>query len=157
VSPFNFTCIGGNLSSSPALMGNTAIWKPASTAALSAYYLMRIMQEAGLPDGVINLVYGAGATIGNAALASPELAGIHFTGSTEVFNGMWETVGKNVGSYRKLPADVGETGGRTSSWLIRPRTPRPSRRPSSAGRSSTRDRSALPRRACTFRPTCGRR
>ncbi len=112
VSPFNFTCIGGNLSSSPALMGNTAIWKPASTAALSAYYLMRIMQEAGLPDGVINLVYGSGATIGNAALASPELAGIHFTGSTEVFNGMWETVGKNVGSYRNYPRIVGETGGK---------------------------------------------
>jgi 1-pyrroline-5-carboxylate dehydrogenase len=112
VSPFNFTCIGGNLSSSPALMGNTVVWKPASTAALSAYYLMRIMQEAGLPDGVINLVYGSGATIGDAALASPELAGIHFTGSTGVFNGMWETVGKNVGSYRNYPRIVGETGGK---------------------------------------------
>ncbi len=112
VSPFNFTCIGGNLSSSPALMGNTALWKPASTAALSAYYLMRLMQEAGLPDGVINLVYGSGATIGDAALASPELAGIHFTGSTEVFNGMWETVGRNVGSYRNYPRIVGETGGK---------------------------------------------
>ena len=112
VSPFNFTCIGGNLSSSPALMGNTILWKPASTSALSAYYLMRLMQEAGLPDGVINLVHGAGATIGNAALASPELAGIHFTGSTGVFNGMWETVGKNVGSYRNYPRIVGETGGK---------------------------------------------
>ena len=112
VSPFNFTCIGGNLSSSPALMGNTIVWKPASTSALSAYYLMRLMQEAGLPDGVINLVYGAGATIGDAALASPELAGIHFTGSTGVFNGMWETVGRNVGSYRNYPRIVGETGGK---------------------------------------------
>ena len=112
VSPFNFTCIGGNLSSSPALMGNTIVWKPASTAALSAYYLMRLMQEAGLPDGVINLVYGSGATIGDAALASPELAGIHFTGSTGVFNGMWETVGRNVGSYRNYPRIVGETGGK---------------------------------------------
>ena len=112
VSPFNFTCIGGNLSSSPALMGNTILWKPASTAALSAYYLMRIMQAAGLPDGVINLVYGSGATIGDAALASPELAGIHFTGSTAVFNGMWETVGRNVGSYRGYPRIVGETGGK---------------------------------------------
>jgi 1-pyrroline-5-carboxylate dehydrogenase len=112
VSPFNFTCIGGNLSSSPALMGNTIVWKPASTAALSAYYLMRLMQAAGLPDGVINLVYGSGATIGSAALASPELAGIHFTGSTEVFNGMWETVGSNVGSYRNYPRIVGETGGK---------------------------------------------
>ena len=112
VSPFNFTCIGGNLSSSPALMGNTILWKPASTAALSAYYLMRIMQAAGLPDGVINLVYGSGATIGGAALASPELAGIHFTGSTAVFNGMWETVGRNIGSYHGYPRIVGETGGK---------------------------------------------
>jgi 1-pyrroline-5-carboxylate dehydrogenase len=112
VSPFNFTCIGGNLSSSPALMGNTVVWKPASTAAVSAYYLMRLMQAAGLPDGVINLVYGSGSTIGDAALASPELAGIHFTGSTSVFNGMWHTVGANVGSYRNYPRIVGETGGK---------------------------------------------
>ena len=112
VSPFNFTCIGGNLSSSPALMGNTILWKPASTAALSAYYLMRLMQAAGLPDGVINLVYGSGATIGGPALASPDLAGIHFTGSTAVFNGMWQTVGKNIGSYRGYPRIVGETGGK---------------------------------------------
>ncbi len=112
VSPFNFTCIGGNLSSSPALMGNTVVWKPASTAALSAYYLMRLMQAAGLPDGVINLVYGSGATVGSAALGSPELAGIHFTGSTEVFNSMWATVGGNVGSYRNYPRIVGETGGK---------------------------------------------
>jgi len=112
VSPFNFTAIGGNLSVSPALMGNTVVWKPASTAGVSAYYVMRLLQAAGLPDGVINLVYGSGAEIGNAALASPELAGIHFTGSTEVFNGMWATVGKNVGSYRNYPRIVGETGGK---------------------------------------------
>ena len=112
VSPFNFTAIGGNLSSSPALMGNTVVWKPASTAAVSAYYLMRLLQAAGLPDGVINLVYGSGAEIGSAALASPDLAGIHFTGSTEVFNGMWATVGKNVGTYRNYPRIVGETGGK---------------------------------------------
>ena len=112
VSPFNFTAIGGNLTSSPALMGNTVVWKPASTAAVSAYYTMRILQAAGLPDGVINLVYGSGADIGDAALASPELAGIHFTGSTEVFNGMWGTVGQNVGAYRNYPRIVGETGGK---------------------------------------------
>ncbi|MDQ3380839.1 MAG: L-glutamate gamma-semialdehyde dehydrogenase [Actinomycetota bacterium] len=112
VSPFNFTAIGGNLSSAPALMGNTIVWKPASTASLSAYYLMRLLQAAGLPDGVINLVHGSGATIGNAALASPELAGIHFTGSTDVFNGMWKTVGSNAGSYRNYPRIVGETGGK---------------------------------------------
>jgi 1-pyrroline-5-carboxylate dehydrogenase len=112
VSPFNFTCIGGNLSSSPALMGNTVVWKPASTAAVSAYYLMRVMQAAGLPDGVINLVFGSGSTIGNAALASAELAGIPFTGSTQVFNDMWTTVGANIGSYRNYPRIVGETGGK---------------------------------------------
>jgi 1-pyrroline-5-carboxylate dehydrogenase len=112
VSPFNFTAIGGNLSTSPALMGNTVVWKPASTAALSAYYLMRLLQAAGLPDGVVNLVFGSGATIGDAALASPELAGIHFTGSTGVFNGMWATVGTNVDSYRNYPRIVGETGGK---------------------------------------------
>ena len=112
VSPFNFTSIGGNLSSAPALMGNTIVWKPASTASLAAHYVMRLMQAAGLPDGVINLVHGSGATIGAAALASPELAGIHFTGSTDVFNGMWKTVGTNAGSYRNYPRIVGETGGK---------------------------------------------
>jgi 1-pyrroline-5-carboxylate dehydrogenase len=112
VSPFNFTSIGGNLSTSPALMGNTVVWKPASTAAVSAYWIMRLLQEAGLPDGVINLVYGPGATIGNAALASPKLAGIHFTGSTPVFQGMWKTVGDNIADYQNYPRIVGETGGK---------------------------------------------
>ena len=112
VSPFNFTAIGGNLSGSAALMGNTVVWKPASTAALSAHYTMQILREAGMPDGVINLVYGSGATIGDAALASPELAGIHFTGSTPVFQSMWKTVGNNIASYRNYPRIVGETGGK---------------------------------------------
>jgi 1-pyrroline-5-carboxylate dehydrogenase len=112
VSPFNFTAIAGNLPTSAALMGNTVVWKPASTAAYSAYFLMRLLQEAGLPDGVINLVYGSGATIGDAALASRELAGIHFTGSTGVFNSMWKTIGQNVGNYRSYPRIVGETGGK---------------------------------------------
>jgi 1-pyrroline-5-carboxylate dehydrogenase len=112
VSPFNFTAIAGNLTSSPALMGNVVLWKPASTAMLSAYYLMRLFQEAGLPGGVINLVYGPGAEIGDAALASPHLAGIHFTGSTPVFNGMWKTVAENIGRYRNYPRIVGETGGK---------------------------------------------
>jgi len=112
VTPFNFTAISGNLPSAPALMGNTVVWKPASTAAFSAHFVMRLFQEAGLPDGVINLVYGPGATIGDAALASPELAGIHFTGSTTVFNSMWQTVGSNVGQYRNYPRIVGETGGK---------------------------------------------
>jgi 1-pyrroline-5-carboxylate dehydrogenase len=112
VTPFNFTAIAGNLPSAPALMGNTVVWKPASTAAFSAFFVMRLLQEAGLPGGVINLVYGPGAKIGDAALASPELAGIHFTGSTAVFNSMWKTVGSNVGEYRNYPRIVGETGGK---------------------------------------------
>jgi 1-pyrroline-5-carboxylate dehydrogenase len=112
VSPFNFTAIGANLSTSPALMGNTVVWKPASTAAVSAYYVMRLLQAAGLPDGVINLVYGSGSAIGDAALASPELAGIHFTGSTPVFQSMWKTVGDRIATYRSYPRLVGETGGK---------------------------------------------
>ncbi|HST25492.1 MAG TPA: L-glutamate gamma-semialdehyde dehydrogenase [Gaiellaceae bacterium] len=112
VTPFNFTAIGGNLSGSPALMGNTVLWKPATTAAYSAHFVMRVLQEAGLPDGVINLVYGHGAEIGDPALASPDLAGVHFTGSTGVFNSMWGTIGQNVGRYRSYPRIVGETGGK---------------------------------------------
>jgi 1-pyrroline-5-carboxylate dehydrogenase len=112
VSPFNFTAIGGNLTSSPALMGNTVVWKPASTAALSAYYTMRLFQEAGLPDGVVNLVYGRGSAVGDPVLASPDLAGIHFTGSTAVFQSMWQTVGANIQRYRNYPRIVGETGGK---------------------------------------------
>ena len=112
VTPFNFTAIGGNLPTSPALMGNTVLWKPASTAALSAYYVMRLLEEAGLPPGVINLVYGSGPEIGNPALASPQLAGIHFTGSTPVFQSMWKTVGGNIDRYLNYPRIVGETGGK---------------------------------------------
>jgi 1-pyrroline-5-carboxylate dehydrogenase len=112
VSPFNFTAIGGNLTTSAALMGNTVVWKPASTAALSAYYTLRVLEEAGLPPGVINLVYGPGAAVGDVALASPELAGIHFTGSTAVFQSMWKTVGGRIERYRNYPRIVGETGGK---------------------------------------------
>jgi 1-pyrroline-5-carboxylate dehydrogenase len=112
VTPFNFTAIAGNLPTAPALMGNTVVWKPASTAALSAHYVLRVLHEAGLPPGVINLVFGSGAEIGDAALASPELAGIHFTGSTPVFQGMWKTVGSSIASYRNYPRIVGETGGK---------------------------------------------
>ncbi len=112
VTPFNFTAIGGNLPTSAALMGNTVVWKPATTAAYSAHFLMQILREAGLPTGVINLVYGPGARIGDAALASPDLAGIHFTGSTGVFQSMWRTVGNNIERYRNYPRIVGETGGK---------------------------------------------
>src|SRR5947208_781179 len=112
VTPFNFTAIGGNLPTSAALMGNTVLWKPASTAAYSAHFLMKLYEEAGLPPGVINLVYGSGSEIGDPALASPDLAGVHFTGSTPVFQSMWKTIGGNISSYRNYPRIVGETGGK---------------------------------------------
>jgi 1-pyrroline-5-carboxylate dehydrogenase len=112
VTPFNFTSIAGNLPTSVALMGNTVVWKPASTAAVSAHFLMKLFEEAGLPPGVINLVHGSGAAVGDPALASEHLAGIHFTGSTPVFQGMWKTVGENIAGYRNYPRVVGETGGK---------------------------------------------
>ena len=112
VTPFNFTAIAGNLPTSPALMGNTVVWKPASTAVFSAYWLMRLLEEAGLPPGVINLVPGSGGQIGGPAMAHPDLGGVHFTGSTEVFQGMWRTVGGNIAGYRGYPRIVGETGGK---------------------------------------------
>jgi 1-pyrroline-5-carboxylate dehydrogenase len=112
VTPFNFTSIAGNLPTSVALMGNTVVWKPASTAAVSAHFLLKLFEDAGLPPGVINLVYGSGAAVGDPALASEHLAGIHFTGSTPVFQGMWKTVGENIARYRNYPRLVGETGGK---------------------------------------------
>ena len=112
VTPFNFTSIAGNLPTSPALMGNTVVWKPASTAVFSAYWLMQLLEEAGLPPGVINLVPGGGAQIGDPAMAHPDLAGVHFTGSTPVFQGMWRTVGTNIAGYKSYPRIVGETGGK---------------------------------------------
>ena len=112
VSPFNFTSIAGNLPTAPALCGNTVIWKPASTAVYSAHFLMQLLREAGLPDGVINLVSGSGAAIGNPVLESRHLAGIHFTGSTRVFHQMWRTVGANIDKYASYPRLVGETGGK---------------------------------------------
>jgi 1-pyrroline-5-carboxylate dehydrogenase len=112
VTPFNFTAIGGNLPSAPAMLGNTVLWKPASTAVYSAWMLMEIFMEAGLPPGVINFIPGPGAQVGNPVLASPHLAGIHFTGSTAVFQNMWKTVAGNLSRYRTYPRIVGETGGK---------------------------------------------
>ena len=111
-SPFNFTSIAGNLPTAPALCGNTVIWKPASTAVYSAHFLMKLFKEAGLPDGVINLVSGSGAAIGDPVLKSKHLAGIHFTGSTRVFHQMWRAVGDNIDQYASYPRLVGETGGK---------------------------------------------
>ena len=112
VTPFNFTSIAGNLPTAPAMMGNTVLWKPASTAPVAAYYIMRLLEEAGLPPGVINLVPGRGRQVGDPVLASPDLAGIHFTGSTPVFQAMWRTVGDTIAAYKTYPRIVGETGGK---------------------------------------------
>ncbi len=112
VTPFNFTSIAGNLPTSPALMGNTVVWKPSLTQAFSAHYLMKLLEAAGLPDGVINMVHGPGPEIGEAALSNPELAGIHFTGSTPTFQWMYKKVGENIELYRHYPRLVGETGGK---------------------------------------------
>jgi 1-pyrroline-5-carboxylate dehydrogenase len=112
VTPFNFTSIAGNLPTAPALMGNTVIWKPASSAMLSAYYIMKLLEEAGLPSGVINFVAGDPALISDKLLAHRDLAGVHFTGSTTVFNSMWKTIGASMSRYRSYPRIVGETGGK---------------------------------------------
>jgi 1-pyrroline-5-carboxylate dehydrogenase len=112
VTPFNFTAIGGNLPTSPALMGNAVLWKPASTSMLSSWYMYQLLLEAGLPPGVINFVPGESSAVSAVALSHPDLAGVHFTGSTGVFNSMWETIGKNMNRYRSYPRIVGETGGK---------------------------------------------
>ena len=112
ISPFNFTAIGGNLSGSPALMGCGVIWKPAATAILSSYYVMRVLEAAGLPPGVINFVPGDSVMISDKLLVHRDLAGVHFTGSTGVFNSMWKTIGANMPNYRTYPRIVGETGGK---------------------------------------------
>ncbi len=112
VTPFNFTAIGGNLPTSAAMCGNVVVWKCANTQVFSAQMFMRIMKEAGLPDGVINLIYVDGPTIGRVCFNHREFAGVHFTGSTGVFNNMWETIGKNMPNYRSYPRIVGETGGK---------------------------------------------
>ncbi len=112
VSPFNFTAIGGNLPTAPALMGNTVLWKPASTAVFSNYLVMKLLQAAGVPDGVINFLPGKASKVGDPVLAHAGLAGIHFTGSTPVFQSMWKTIGDNIATYRSYPRIVGETGGK---------------------------------------------
>jgi 1-pyrroline-5-carboxylate dehydrogenase len=112
VTPFNFTSIAANLPTAPALMGNTVIWKPASSAMFSAHYIMQLLEEAGLPPGVINFVAGDAAMISRIVLSHRDLAGVHFTGSTDVFNDMWKTIGASMAAYRSYPRVVGETGGK---------------------------------------------
>jgi 1-pyrroline-5-carboxylate dehydrogenase len=112
ITPFNFTAIAGNLPTAPALMGNVVVWKPSHTQQLAAHYTMRVLEAAGLPPGVINMVTGSGQPVSRVALPHPELAGIHFTGSTGTFQHMWRTVGENISGYRGYPRLVGETGGK---------------------------------------------
>lgn len=112
ITPFNFTSIGGNLPTAPAMVGNTVLWKPSSTAVLSNYYFMQILMEAGLPAGVINFVPCRGVDFGRVVISHPKMAGVHFTGSTDVFNGIWNQVGTNVNRYVSYPRLVGETGGK---------------------------------------------
>lgn len=112
VSPFNFTAIAGNLNVAPILMGNVTVWKPSSTSILSNYYLMKIFEEAGVPEGVINFVPSKGSTIGNIIFKNPHFAGVHFTGSTSTFNTFWKNIGDNIQNYKSYPRIVGETGGK---------------------------------------------
>ena len=112
ITPFNFTSIAGNLPSAPALMGNVALWKPASSAVLPCYYLMKMLEEAGLPSGVINFIPGSGSRVGDPVLSNPNLAGVHFTGSTQTFHHIWRFIGNNIQNYKTYPRIVGETGGK---------------------------------------------
>ncbi len=112
ITPFNFTSIGGNLPTAPVLMGNVCVWKPASTAVLSSWHLMMILEEAGLPPGVINFLPGPGAALGEVVLSHPDLSGVHFTGSTSTFAQIWKTIGADILRYRTYPRIVGETGGK---------------------------------------------
>ena len=112
VTPFNFTSIAGNLPAAPALMGNVTLWKPASSAVYSGHFMMNLFREAGIPDGVINYIPGSGRDVGPIVMESPNLAGVHFTGSTAVFQGMWKTIGENIANYKSYPRIVGETGGK---------------------------------------------
>jgi 1-pyrroline-5-carboxylate dehydrogenase len=112
VTPFNFVSIGGNLPTAPAIMGNTSIWKPASSVVYTAHFVMEILREAGLPDGVINLITPRGSDVSKYVLTHKDLAGVHFTGSTGVFQGMWKIIGENIANYKSYPRIVGETGGK---------------------------------------------
>ena len=124
VTPFNFTSIAGNLPTSPAMAGNVVVWKPSSTQMYSAKMIMQILQEAGLPDGVINMVAGSATMITKTVLDSPDFAGIHFTGSTDVFQYLWKNIGENIAKYKTYPRIVGETGGKDFVWMYKDANPK---------------------------------
>jgi len=112
IAPFNFTAISGNLATAPALMGNTVLWKPASSSVYSSFFLMKVFMEAGVPDGVINFIPGSGSEVGNPVLSHPDLAGVHFTGSTGIFRKIWHDIGTQIDQFKNYPRIVGETGGK---------------------------------------------
>ena len=155
VTPFNFTSIAGNLPTAPALIGNTVLWKPASTSVLSGYYVMKLLQAAGLPDGVVNFLPGSGGEVGGPVLDRPELAGIHFTGSTEVFQGGGRRLAATSASTRATRGSSARPAARTSCSRIPRPTGRRWQRRWSAVRSSSRGRSARRRPAHTSRARCG--
>lgn len=157
VTPFNFTAIAMNLNMAPVVAGNVTVWKPATTSILSSYYLMQILKEAGLPDGVINFIPGSGALISDAVIAHKDFAGLHFTGSNDTFNGLWRQIAENLPNYRSYPRIVGETGARTLSLrIIRPIST--NWRPAwCLARSNTRDRSVPLPPAAIYRNPSGPR
>ena len=155
VSPFNFTAIAANLATAPAIMGNTVVWKPASTSILSNYYLMQLYREAGLPDGVINFLPSRGSQLGKVVPGHPAFAGLHFTGSTGVFNSMWRTVGENLSKYKIYPRLVGETGGKDYIFVHASADLLEAAAAIIRGSFSTRGRSAPPARASMRRPPSG--
>jgi len=157
VSPFNFTSIAANLNMAPVMMGNTTVWKPASTAILSNYYLMKVFERAGLPAGVINFLPGQGSLIGNTCLSSKDLGGIHFTGSNGTFNGLWTQVGQNLSQYKSYPRLVGETGGKDFIFVHPSANIQDVVINTIRGALNTRDKNAAPHRVCMCRVRCGQK
>ena len=156
-SPRSISSPPANLAFGPALLGNTVVWKPAENASLGAHLAMQLLREAGLPDGVVNVVYGPGREIGQVALAHRDLAAVHFTGSTATFQNIWRTVGENITGYRNYPRLIGETGGKDFILAHRSADLEALAAAASAAPTNTRGRSAPHRHGCTSRAACGRR
>ncbi|HVP07240.1 MAG TPA: L-glutamate gamma-semialdehyde dehydrogenase [Candidatus Acidoferrum sp.] len=148
VTPFNFVSINGNLPTAPAVMGNVVVWKPASTAVYTSHFITKILRQSGIPDGVINMIFARGSAVGDLILKNPNLAGIHFTGSTSTFHSMWKTVGENISKYRTYPRLVGETGGK--DFIIA----HPSSRPAEVATAITRGSFEYQGQKCSASSRC---
>jgi 1-pyrroline-5-carboxylate dehydrogenase len=148
VTPFNFVSINGNLPTAPAVMGNVVVWKPASTAVYTSHFITKVLRQAGIPDGVINMIFARGSAIGDIVLKNPNLAGIHFTGSTSTFQSMWKTVGENISKYRTYPRLVGETGGK--DFIVA----HPSARPAEVATAITRGSFEYQGQKCSASSRC---